>query len=211
MLISWSWIRTRVLIASDPIAGAGHITQQNPKTWVLAFSNTKQNNPRGRISSASTMASAISRHLRLRHTLSSLSSRLLSSGFHSLPEKSIQNSPLASLSPAIYAYNQHRLLRAFSTNHRFLCTNTSKPSVDQSSSSNVDATSPSRGSTEGNSGNTNDGGQDSGGSQDNSKQGKSVRGGVLFRPILCFNCYLLVCHILFPIFRSMIVSKQRNF
>ncbi|KAI3447796.1 hypothetical protein Pfo_004461 [Paulownia fortunei] len=130
------------------------------------------------------MASAFLRNLRLRHIYNSLSSQLRSSRFHSLPDKSLQNSPRTLLSPEIFADNQYKLLRAFSMNHRFLCTT----SVNQSSSSNVNAT-PTSGSAEGNSGNRNDGGQNSGGSKNTSQEGKPVRGG----PVSWMSFFLLLC------------------
>lgn len=69
--------------------------------------------------------------------------------------------------------------RAFSMNHRFLCTTTNNPAASQSASPNVGAT-QSSGPPEGNSGNKNDEGKNSGGSQNAHQKEKPVRGGVLF-------------------------------
>ncbi|KAL7133976.1 hypothetical protein ABFS83_12G175200 [Erythranthe nasuta] len=133
------------------------------------------------------MASAFLRKFRL-HAYYSINSQLVSSKFHSFSDKVIQNSPLTSLSPEMHAANQYKLPPAFSINHRFLCTKTNDPSVNQSSSSNVNET-PSSGSADGNSENTNDGGQSSGGSQNSSQQGKSIRGG----PVSWMSFFLLLC------------------
>ncbi|KAL8036748.1 hypothetical protein ABFX02_12G179000 [Erythranthe guttata] len=133
------------------------------------------------------MASAFLRKFRL-HAYYSINSQLLSSRFHPFSDKVIQNSPLTSLSSEMHAGNQYKLPPAFSINHRFLCTKTSDPSVNQSSSSNVNET-PSSGSADGNSENTNDGGQSSGGSQNSSQHGKSIRGG----PVSWMSFFLLLC------------------
>lgn len=135
------------------------------------------------------MASAFLRNSSLRQICYSFNSRFLSSKFRSLPEKSLQNSPLASLFPENLAGNQRELLRAFSTNHRFLCTNAANPGANQSAGSNVNAAAQPVGSAEGSSGNKNDGGQSSGGSQSTQEQGKSVRGG----PVSWMSFFFLVC------------------
>lgn len=135
------------------------------------------------------MASAFLRNSSLRQICYSFNSRFLSSKFRSLPEKSLQNSPLASLFPENLAGNQRELLRAFSTNHRFLCTNAANPGANQSAGSNANAAAQPVGSAEGSSGNKNDGGQSSGGSQSTQEQGKSVRGGVYLILFLFVNYF----------------------
>ncbi|KAK6152528.1 hypothetical protein DH2020_015163 [Rehmannia glutinosa] len=133
------------------------------------------------------MASAFLQKSRLRQ-IYYFNSQSSSSKFHGFPDRSLQNSILTSLSPEIFADNQYGLIRAFSLNHRFLCTTTNNPSVNQSSGPNVDAT-PSSGSAKGNSGNRNDGGQNSSGSQNTSQEGKPVRGG----PVSWMSFLLLLC------------------
>ncbi|KAH6798359.1 electron transport SCO1/SenC family protein [Perilla frutescens var. frutescens] len=135
------------------------------------------------------MASAFLRNSSLRQIYHSFNSRFLSSKFHTLPEKSLLNSPLASLIPENLAGNQYELLRGFSANHRFLCTNASTPGANQSAGSNVNPVAQSGGPAEGNSGNKNDGGQSSGGSENTNQQGKNVRGG----PVSWMSFFLLAC------------------
>ncbi|XP_057801227.1 protein SCO1 homolog 1, mitochondrial [Salvia miltiorrhiza] len=125
------------------------------------------------------MASAFLRSSTLRQFCYSFNSRFLSSRFHSLPEKSLQNSPLAS--------NHYELLRAFSANNRFLCTNAPNPGASQS---NVNAAAqPGVSSAQSGSEKRNDGGQNSGGSENTQQQGKSVRGG----PVSWMSFFLLFC------------------
>ncbi|PIN17583.1 putative cytochrome C oxidase assembly protein [Handroanthus impetiginosus] len=133
------------------------------------------------------MASPFLRNLRLRHMYHSLNSRLHASGFHSLSDKSLQNSPLNLFSLDGFSENQYKF-RAFWMNHRFLCTGSTNPSVNKASSSNVGAT-PSGGLAEGNHGNKNNGEQDAGGSQSTSQQGKPVRRG----PVSWMSFFLLLC------------------
>lgn len=152
------------------------------------------------------MASAFLRNSSIRQICYSFNSRLFPSKFHSLPEKSLLNSPLASIIPENLSGNQYELLRTFSLNHRFLCTNATGANQSagsnvyaagqsggsaegNSGNKNVNAAAQSGGSAEGNSGNKNDGGQSSGGSENTHQQGKNVRGG----PISWMSFFLLAC------------------
>ncbi|KAL1543570.1 Protein SCO1 1, mitochondrial [Salvia divinorum] len=127
------------------------------------------------------MASAFLRNSSLRQICYSFSSRLLSSRFHSLPDKSLQNTPPSS--------SQYELLRAFSANTRFLCTNAPNPGAGQSPGSNVNAVAQPGAPAQGGSESKNDGGRSSGGSENTQQQGKSIRGG----PVSWMSFFLLFC------------------
>ncbi|KAG6435771.1 hypothetical protein SASPL_100646 [Salvia splendens] len=127
------------------------------------------------------MASAFLRNSSLRQICYSFNSRFLSSRFHSLPNKSLQNTP-----PSTSPYD---LLLAFSANSRFLCTNAPNPGVAQSPGSNVNAAVQPGASAQGGSENKNDGGQSSGGSENTQQEGKSIRGG----PVSWMSFFLLFC------------------
>lgn len=136
------------------------------------------------------MASAFIRSSSIRRICSSFNSRFLAAKFHTVPEESLRNTPLAG--------SQYELLRPFPTTLRFLCTSAANSGASKppESSANVNVAATQAGaSAEGSAGNKNDGDQSSGGSENTQQQGKSVRGGVFLTLFAFFVRIQFVFHV----------------